>query len=83
MYYEGGVRWAGEDSGWLADLIHQQQEREWRSSRDGRKRSCGLRLFHRWDLMSGQALEVSDGFGGTIGRPRGLRCSGHQPGCDG
>jgi hypothetical protein len=41
-------------------------EGEWRSSGDSRKRSCGLRVLHRWDLVSGAG---AGGFGmGLAGR---------------
>jgi hypothetical protein len=69
-------------SPYLAHLIHQEAEGERRSSRNNLRRSCALRLFHRWDLMSGAG---AGGCGmGLAGRwrPRGLRCSGHQPGRD-
>src|SRR5689334_3001457 len=46
----------------LAHLIHQEAEGEWRFARDGRKRSCTRRLFHRWDLVS------AAGAGGVSGR---------------
>jgi hypothetical protein len=54
----------------------------WRPFRNGRKRSCSRRLLHRWDVVSKAGV---GGFGTVLAgrsRPRGLRCSGHQPGRD-
>ena len=37
---------------------------------NNRKRGCSLRLFHRWDLVSGAgAGGFRDGFGGAIAAP--------------
>src|SRR6516165_4848246 len=53
------VIWGDADKR-LAHLIHQEAEGEWRFSRNSRQRSCALRLFHRWDLVSGAG---AGGFG--------------------
>jgi 3-phosphoglycerate kinase len=50
-------------NGPLAHLIHQEAEGEWQSFRNSRQRSCALRLFHRWDLVSGAG---AGGFGTVL-----------------
>src|SRR5260370_31122008 len=47
-----------------------EAEGEWQSSGDRRKRSRALRLFHRWDLVSGVGTGgFGMGFGGAITAP--------------
>jgi hypothetical protein len=48
----------------LTHLIHQAAKGEWRCSGNSRKRSCALRLFHRWDLVSEAG---AGGFGMGLG----------------
>jgi hypothetical protein len=76
--YIRAENWVGTTS-----PIHRKAEGERRSSRDSRKRSCALRLFHRRDPVSGIG---AGGFRMNLAgrwRPCGLRYGGHEPGRDG
>jgi hypothetical protein len=75
--YIRAENWVGTTS-----PIHRKAEGERRSSRDSRKRSCALRLFHRRDPVSGIG---AGGFRMNLAgrwRPCGLRYGGHEPGRD-
>jgi len=77
-----GIAVAGSGYRWLAAgtlypkknrIIHQEAEGGWQSSRNSRSAVVRCVCFTAGIWCLGQALEIS--------RPRGLRRSGHQPGC--